>query len=47
VKRALDLGCDCGRHLVYLAKHNFDVYEIDIVEKRIQTARNWLRRKES
>ena len=44
VKRVLDLGCGSGRHLVYLAKHNFDVYGIDIAREGIRIARNWLRR---
>jgi len=42
VKRVLDLGCGSGRHLVYLAKHGFDVYGIDIAEEGIKIARNWL-----
>ncbi len=44
VKRVLDLGCGSGRHLVYLAKHNFDVYGIDISKHGIRLAKDWLRR---
>ena len=44
IKRVLDLGCGSGRHLVYLAKYDFDVYGIDIAREGIRTARNWLRK---
>jgi ubiquinone/menaquinone biosynthesis C-methylase UbiE len=44
VKRVLDLGCGSGRHLVYLAKHGFDVYGIDIAESGIKIAKKWLRK---
>jgi ubiquinone/menaquinone biosynthesis C-methylase UbiE len=43
VKRILDLGCGSGRHLVYLAKHGFEVYGIDIAPEGIKIARKWLR----
>jgi SAM-dependent methyltransferase len=43
VKRVLDLGCGTGRHLVYLAKHHFDVYGIDIAEHGVKLSQEWLR----
>ena len=43
VKRILDLGCGSGRHLVYLAKHNFNVYGIDIAKSGIKIAKDWLK----
>jgi ubiquinone/menaquinone biosynthesis C-methylase UbiE len=43
VKRVLDLGCGSGRQVVYLAKHGFDVYGIDIAKEGIKIARNWLK----
>lgn len=44
VKRILDLGCGSGRHLIYLAKHNFDVFGIDISKHGIKIARIWLKK---
>jgi ubiquinone/menaquinone biosynthesis C-methylase UbiE len=44
VKRVLDLGCGTGRHLVYLAKHSFDVYGIDISKHGIEIAKKWLKK---
>jgi SAM-dependent methyltransferase len=44
VKRVLDLGCGSGRHLVYLSKHGFDVYGIDIAEHGIKLSKEWLRK---
>jgi SAM-dependent methyltransferase len=43
VKRVLDLGCGSGRHLVYLAKHGFEVYGIDISETGIKLSKEWLK----
>ncbi len=43
VKKILDLGCGSGRHLIYLAKNNFDVYGIDIAKSGIKIAKNWLK----
>jgi SAM-dependent methyltransferase len=43
VKRVLDLGCGSGRHVVYLAKHSFDVYGIDIAPEGIKIAKDWLK----
>lgn len=44
VKRVLDLGCGSGRHIVYLAKHSFEVYGIDISEHGIKIAKEWLKK---
>ena len=44
VKRILDLGCGSGRHTVYLAKHGFEVYGIDIAPKGIKITRSWLKK---
>lgn len=43
INRILDLGCGTGRHLIYLAKHNFDVYGIDISEYGIKIANKCLK----
>lgn len=43
VKKVLDLGCGSGRHTVYLAKHGFEVYGIDIAQKGIKITKNWLK----
>ena len=43
IKRVLDLGCGSGRHIVYLARRNFDVYGIDIAPEGIKIARDWLK----
>jgi len=44
VKRILDLGCGSGRHTVYLAKHSFEVYGIDIAPKGIEITKSWLKK---
>ena len=44
VKKVLDLGCGSGRHIVYLTKHGFEVYGIDIAPKGIKIAKDWLRK---
>lgn len=44
VKRVLDLGCGSGRHTVYLAKQDFDVYGIDIAKSGIEICKNWLKK---
>lgn len=44
VKRILDLGCGSGRHIVYLAKHGFEVYGIDISPKGIKITKSWLKK---
>ena len=45
VRRVLDLGCGSGRHLVYLAEQGFDTFGIDIADKAIELATNWLENK--
>jgi len=44
IKKVLDLGCGSGRHLVYLAKHDFEVYGIDIAPAGIKIAKDWLKK---
>jgi len=44
VKKVLDLGCGSGRHTVYLAKHGFDVYGIDVAPRGIKITNNWLKK---
>ena len=43
VKNILDLGCGSGRHLVYLAKHGFNVYGFDVSEHGIRIAKDWIK----
>lgn len=45
IGRILDLGCGNGRHLVYLAEKGFDAYGIDISQKSLQIAQDWLNKK--
>lgn len=47
VKKILDLGCGSGRHTVYLAKHGFEVYGIDIAPKGIKITKDWLKKEKS
>ena len=42
IKRVLDLGCGSGRHLVFLARHGFDVYGIDMAKSGIKISKEWL-----
>lgn len=44
VKRVLDLGCGSGRHTVYLAKHGFEVYGLDISKTGIKISNEWLKK---
>lgn len=44
VKRILDLGCGTGRHIVYFAKNDFQVYGIDIAKEGIKLTREWLKK---
>ena len=44
VEKILDLGCGSGRHVVYLARHGFDVYGFDISPTGIDVARKWLQK---
>lgn len=43
-EKVLDLGCGSGRHSVYLVKHGFDVYGIDITKFGIEIAKDWLKK---
>jgi len=45
VKRVLDLGSGCGRHIILLARHGFDVFGIDISEEGIKITKIWLKKK--
>ncbi|MDI6736151.1 MAG: class I SAM-dependent methyltransferase [bacterium] len=45
IGRILDLGCGNGRHLVYLSKKGFNAYGIDISQKSLQIAQDWLNKK--
>ena len=40
----LDVGCGCGRHLVYLAAHGYRVYGIDLSDVALAKAEENLRR---
>lgn len=44
VKKILDLGCGSGRHTVYFAKNNFDLYGFDIAEAGIKLVEEWLKK---
>jgi len=43
-EKILDLGCGTGRHLIYLARHGFDVYGIDISRYGIKITKKWLKK---
>ena len=43
-KRAFDLGCGVGRHVVLLAKERYEVYASDSSEPAINYCREWLNR---
>jgi len=43
VKNILDLGCGAGRNLVYLAKHDFSVYGLDISSQGLKIAEQQLK----
>ncbi|MFX1293574.1 MAG: class I SAM-dependent methyltransferase [Promethearchaeota archaeon] len=45
VKRVLDLACGSGRHVLYLAKNEFEVYGIDFSEEGIKSAISLLQEK--
>ena len=40
--KVLDLGCGTGRHLVYLAQHNMQMYGIDNSPEALRQSREWL-----
>ena len=42
-KRILDLGCGSGRHIVYLTKHNFEVYGIDASLVGVELTKRWVK----
>lgn len=44
VRKVLDLGCGTGRHTIYLAKNNFDVYGIDIAKEGVKITKEWLKK---
>lgn len=44
IKRVLDLGCGCGRHLIMLAREGYDTYGLDISQRAIAFAQQWLER---
>ncbi len=43
VNRILDLGCGSGRHVVFLARHGFSVFGIDLSPSGVELTRGWLR----
>lgn len=43
-KKILDVGCGTGRHLIYLAKKNFDIYGLDNSQTALNMARSWLKK---
>lgn len=42
VHKILDLGCGTGRHLIFFAKKNFDIYGLDGSPRGIEIAKEWL-----
>lgn len=44
VKCVLDLGCGSGRHVILLAREGYDTYGIDISQRVIAFAQQWLER---
>ena len=46
VRRALDLGCGLGRHVIVLAAEGFETYAIDSSESAIEHCRTWLKTEE-
>jgi ubiquinone/menaquinone biosynthesis C-methylase UbiE len=45
-KRALDLGCGIGRHVIYCYEMGLEAYGIDLSDSAIQVAIQWAARKE-
>jgi SAM-dependent methyltransferase len=41
-KRAFDLGCGVGRHVIFLAREGFEVYASDFSEPAVQYCQEWL-----
>lgn len=46
MRRVLDLGCGMGRHLVFLARRDFEMYGADIDSYRLARAQIWLKLEE-
>jgi 2-polyprenyl-3-methyl-5-hydroxy-6-metoxy-1,4-benzoquinol methylase len=44
--RILDVGCEEGRHCIYLAKRGFATYGIDIASLPIEKGRKWAEEKD-
>ena len=42
VQTSLDLGCGTGRHLIFFANNNFDIYGLDGSPRGIEIAEEWL-----
>lgn len=42
IKRVLDLGCGCGRHVLMLAAEGYETAGIDISHNGVDFARKWL-----
>jgi SAM-dependent methyltransferase len=42
VRRVLDAGCGNGRHVVFFAELNFEIYGFDISKEAIKIGRAWL-----
>lgn len=40
----MDLGCGSGRHVIFLAKHGFNVYGFDIADEGMKITRQWLKK---
>ena len=43
-KRAFDLGCGAGRHVILLAREGYEVYASDFSEPAVRYCQEWLRR---
>ena len=43
-RRAFDLGCGVGRHVIFLAKEGYEVYGSDFSEPAVKYCQDWLQR---
>lgn len=43
-KRALDIGCGAGRHVIYLASEGFETYGTDFSQPGVTHTQEWLER---